>query len=509
MNPYTSLVLLCTLAATAVLAADEAGPPEAAPENPPTPVLARALESLQRPLILEALETPVGTPLDEEAERVRLTNLPAVRIPVQEASLGSAVTLIAAAAGMNFIAPPPDEFPESVSIFVTASPWGLLETLSRQYGFTMTYGGGVWVFVREAAGALSGTTYPLRHTNLDTFEASQNSLSVMPQAGAEGGGAGAGSAGGTVFTSRTDRIVRDVRDLLGMAAVGTEASAGQATGGSRVVHLPETNSILVIATRAQHEHVRAYLAQIDRPARQVRIEARFVETSRDPREVIGVDPSGFQPNLRLSDLSSTVDLNRIGSVRLPGQAVLSADSVSLQLNALRTDERSRIVNEPTVTTMDNREVCLSVGTEEPFASATLTGTGEAGVALGTSQSSVAFRRIGTTMNVLPTVFEGEAGGRPMVRLAVQVEVGSLAGFRRIAGSDVPRVQSQRYTFTVIVAEGETLAFGGLAGVAEVSGERSVPGLSRIPVAGALFRSRSKQDMQRNLIAYITPRVVAP
>lgn len=495
--------------------------------------LARALDSLARPLVLEPSPVEAAV-LNEEAELERLEHLPAVRIPVQEAALGSAVNLVAAAAGMNFIAPPPEEFPETVSLFVTGNPWHLLRKLSTQYRFTMSYGGGVWLFRREAAGALVGVTYELRHGNLDTYEATQNSVSSVGSSGETGDSGGGSVGGGLVFTPKSDRIVADLRELLGIPQGGTEAivvsgaakqvepvaeaapipvpaRAGGAgappADGARVVHLPDSNTLLVVATRSQHEYVRAYLDSLDRPARQVRIEARFVETSHDPSLVLGIDPSGFQPKLSLSELTSRVDLNRLGSLRLPQQALLSADTVALQLNALRTDERSSIVNQPTVTTSENREVYLSVGTEEPFAASSLTNTSASSAALGTSQSSVAFRRVGTTINLIPTVFPGTPGARPLIRLTVQIEVGALAGFRRINDSDVPRVQSQRYCFTVMVPAGETLAFGGLSGASETTGERGVPGLSRIPLAGALFRSRSRTASQRNLVAYITPSLV--
>jgi type II secretory pathway component GspD/PulD (secretin) len=262
----------------------------------------------------------------------------------------------------------------------------------------------------------------------------------------------------------------------------------------------------VVATRAQHEQVRLYLAGVDKPARQVRIEARFVETGHDPRFVIGLDPTNLQPNLSLGELAAQWNLNDLGAARLPTEAVFSAETLSLQLRALKSDDSSRVINQPSVTTSENREVYLSVGTEEPFASASLTATGAGDALAGATQTAVAFRRIGTSINVVPTVFE-TTDGRLAVRLAVQVEVGSLAGFRRVGDSDVPRVQSQRYLFTVVVPDGQTLAFGGLSGAGEQSGERALPLLGDLPLAGALFRSRSRSSSQRNLVAYITPRVL--
>ena len=286
---------------------------------------------------------------------------------------------------------------------------------------------------------------------------------------------------------------------------GTGQSSGQKTTANdgKVLYLPDANALYVTATRRQHEHIGEYLRIVDKPVRQIRIEARFFETTHDPKFVLGIDPSGYQPNISLSNISTKVDLGRLGATPWPDKVLLSADTLRFQIQALQTDERSKLVNNPTVVVANNREAYFSVGDEEPFVSANSISNGAADGGFGTTQAHVTIRRIGTTINLVPTLFEGAPGDVPRIRLSVRIEVGVLKGFRQLNSVAVPVVSSQKYEYTVFLKAGETLAFGGLAGATESESVKKVPLAGDIPLLGHVFRSRSKQSTQRNLVAYLS------
>lgn len=473
-------------------------------------------------------DVSLNTAAEEVAERARLESLPPASIPVQDASLASAISLVATAAGMNFIAPAPEEFPESVTLSTRISPWGLLQLLSQRYRFTLRFHSGVWVFDREGEHSLVSRTYQLRNTNLDSYKSSQNSFNLLGSR-QSGGTEEIQSAGGLVFTPQTQKIIDDLRELVGQSAskggaVGN-AQAGlspeeqstrrvslpSAGGGlgrgtgveGRVLYLPDSNALYITATRVQHSHVEEYLRVVDRPVRQIRIEAKFFETTHDPKLVLGMDPSGYQPNISMSNLVTRIDLNRVGATRLPEKVLLGAEAMSFQIRALSTDDRTKLVNNPSVVVANNREAYFSVGDEEPFVSSNNISNGAADGGFGTTQAHVAIRRIGTTINIVPTYFEGAPGDAPRIRLSVRIEVGVLKGFRRLNNTDVPVVSSQKYEYTVFLRAGETLAFGGLSGSTETESVRKVPLAGDIPLLGHVFKSRTKQNTQRNLVAYLS------
>jgi general secretion pathway protein D len=160
-----------------------------------------------------------------------------------------------------------------------------------------------------------------------------------------------------------------------------------------------------------------------------------------------------------------------------------------------------------VVVANNREAYFSVGDEEPFVSSNSISPGALDGGFGSTQAHVAIRRIGTSVNLVPTLFPGEEGAVPRIRIAVRIEVGVLKGFRKLNTVDVPVVSSQKYEYTVYLKAGETLAFGGLSGMVESDSVRKLPLAGDVPVLGALFRSREKRASQRNLVAYLTASVV--
>ncbi len=475
------------------------------------------------PVVLAAADPTGSDVLNEAAEVSRLERLPPVAIPVQDDTLAGAITTIATASGMNFIAPAADEFPERVTLTTKVSPWRLLNRLSDRYRFTMAYRDGIWEFNREAVGALIARVYYLKNTNLDVYKTSQNSFSTIGSIASASTTSG-GDDGGMVFSAQTQKIIDDIRDLIGLPSgriasdekttadekrpvQGKMAESTSEPGKStaKVIYLPDTNALYVACTRSQHELVAGYIRLVDQPPRQVRIEARFFETTWDPKAVLGINPENFQPRVSLTNIAGNVDLSRLTNEGM--RAVLSVSDLSLQMNALRSDASSRLVQNPTVVTANNKEVYFSVGDEEPFVSSNNIYPGVPNGGFGATTASVSIRRIGTSVNIVPTVFDGEHGGNPRIRLVVRIEVGALKGFRPVNTINIPVVTSQKYEYTTYVDNNQALAFGGLSGIGETEGVTKVPVAGDVPVIGYLFKSKTREVHQRNLVAYIIAHVV--
>lgn len=491
----------------------------------PATVLGDKIASIGADAIVLAASDPNASEVTTEASEVaRLERLPAIPIPVQDDTLSSAITTIATASGMNFIAPASDEFPERVTLTTKVNPWRLLHRLGDRYRFTMTYRDGIWEFNREAVSSLVAKVYFLKHTNLDVYKTSQNAFSSIGAISNASSGGTAAAEGGMVFSAQTQKIIDDIRDLIGLPATRladskasdetekrpVQGKAGETTNepgksSAKVIYIPDSNALYVACTRNQHDLVAGYLKIIDQPPRQVHIEARFFETTWDPKTILGINPQNFQPRLSLSNIQSQIDLSKFTSEA--EKALLTMDEVSLQVNALRSDSKSRLVQNPTVVTANNREVYFSVGDEEPFVSSNNIYPGVPNGGFGATTANVSIRRIGTSVNVVPTIFEGESGGKRRIRLVVRIEVGALKGFRQVNTINIPVVSSQKYEYTTYVDDNQALAFGGLSGIGETDGVTKVPLAGDVPVVGYLFKSKSREVHQRNLVAYIIARIV--
>jgi len=465
---------------------------------------------------------------DEAREIARLEGLPTVKIPIQATTLAGAINIIAGNAGMNLIAPDQTDFTDEVALTTMSNPWKLLQLLSERYRFSMRYQSGVWLFSRESAGALIAKTYVLKHTNLDTMQSSGGQSGMNDTASTSDSSRTSGQGFNMVYKVESKQVIDDIRQLIGLPPLASQTvivkngdarlpiDDGRASAGTpkkeesvqRVIYLRDTNALYVVAFRSQHEHIAEYIRQLDQAPVQIRIEARFFATSNDPSKIIGLDPSEFQPKVSLDNLTTGVDLNHVRATRMPNSAVLSSSALSLQLNALEKDSKTEQVQNPWIVTTNNHEALFSVGSEEPFLDSSTMSPGAVDGGLGSTTNRISVKRVGTAVNVVPTLFVGEPGQKPKIRLTVKLEIGRITGYRQVTSQvNYPIVDSQKYEYTVYIEEGQSLAFGGLSGLSTSKNESRVPVLSRIPVLGRIFKSTNTQDSQRKLIGYIIPTIV--
>jgi type II secretory pathway component GspD/PulD (secretin) len=487
----------------------------------------------QQPSAPAAAATSTNPEASEAKEIARLDSLPAVQIPVEDATLASAIKIVAQSAGMNFIAPATEDFSETISLNATINPWRLLQLMADRYRFNIQYRGGLWLFSRESAGALIAKTYQFRHANLDSVTSQSGQGDSMNSNSDPETGRALGQGFDLVYKIDSKQVVEDVRELVGLPPLASQTmvavdgklptdrtsvpailSENKSTDkGQKVLYLPKTNALYVVCYRSQHEHIAEYVRQVDQPPVQIRIEARFFSTSSDPETILGIDYSNAQPNLSLSDANSQAGGNQIALQKLtdkrwPPQAILSSSALSLQLNALEKDSKSEKIENPFVVTTSNHEALFSVGQEEPFLDSSTLSPGAVDGGLGSTTNRISVKRIGTAVNVVPTYFAGEPGEKPKIRLVIKIELGRLSGFRQVTPQVLyPIVDSQKYEFTATVEEGQALAFGGLTGLSSSSDDNRVPVLGRIPLLGGLFKHTDKKGEQQNLIGYLIPSIV--
>jgi len=493
------------------------------------------VELSRQPIAGHAVQAPSGAPeMDEAREIARLESLPAVQIPIEDATLASAIKIVAQSAGMNHIAPTQEDFGETISMSATINPWRLLQLMADRYRFAMNYQNGMWLFSRESAGALIAKTYEFKHANLDNVTAEKGGIETMgtTSGNAQSGGNSQGQGFSLIYKIDSKQVLEDVRELIGLPPLASQtviAVDGKlpdeksvqhtlrvprgAEKDQKVLYLPKTNSLYVVCYRSQHEHVAEYVKQADQAPIQIRIEARFFATSSDPQKILGIDFSDAQPKISLSDRNvapneNGISLQRLTDKRWPPQAILSSSALSLQLNALERDAKSEKIENPFLVTTSNHEALFSVGQEEPFLDSSTLSPGAVDGGLGSTTNRISVKRIGTAVNVVPTYFKGAAGEKPKIRLVVKMELGRLSGFRQVTPQvTYPIVDSQKYEFTATIEEGQALAFGGLTGLSATKNDTRVPLLGKVPIIGGLFRHTDQANQQRNMIGYIIPSIV--
>jgi len=168
--------------------------------------------------------------------------------------------------------------------------------------------------------------------------------------------------------------------------------------------------------------------------------------------------------------------------RLPAGLLLN-----LELTALETDNRGKVVSSPRVTTANQQKAKIASGTEIPYLEASSSGA-----------ATVSFKEAVLSLEVTPQITPDD---KIIMDLDVQKEsVGTI-----FAG--VPSIDTQNIQTQVLVANGETAVLGGIYEQEESNQVEKVPFFGDIPILGNAFKTRTRTDNKSELLIFITPKIM--
>jgi type IV pilus assembly protein PilQ len=197
----------------------------------------------------------------------------------------------------------------------------------------------------------------------------------------------------------------------------------------------------------------------------------------------------------LTTLLNTGDTARVAT------AVFSASDFNMIVSALKTQNNTKIVSNPTVVTLNNTEASLNIGEEFPIPSYTY--NSERG---SFEVSGFTYKPIGVILKVTPQV-----NGRGVIKLTIEPEVSQRNGsssFGGAGGASIPIIATRKAKTQVSLKDGYTMGIGGLITSTQDHGGSKVPVLGSIPVLGRLFSSKSVNDTVSNLLIFITAKTVS-
>ncbi|MDP6529296.1 MAG: secretin N-terminal domain-containing protein [Gemmatimonadota bacterium] len=253
-----------------------------------------------------------------------------------------------------------------------------------------------------------------------------------------------------------------------------------------------TNALVVTDIFDRLTRLRELVAILDFSTPQVEIVAKLVDVdARHVRELgIKWDALGMGGgDATISGGVATSIASAAGSVNV---GLLGSDGdLSAVIDALERSNHARIISNPRITTADNREARILVGKKVPLVVAD-----EAGNAM------TELTTIGIKLVVTPHI-----NSDSRVTLDLFPEVSDLSSQATVQGGIII-VTSQAQT-RVIVRDGETAVIGGLIRLNESVSETGVPFLKDIPVLGNLFKSSNRTTEERELLIFVTPRIIEP
>ena len=274
-----------------------------------------------------------------------------------------------------------------------------------------------------------------------------------------------------------------------------------------------TNTLFIQDTDKKLAEIQEIINKTDIPVRQVMIESRLVLADEKFGKELGArfgvqsqgatgktgigigssaeqatglakggtvgSSSGLNTNLPVLGAAGTLAFSLF---RLPAGLLLN-----LELSALESDKRGKIVSSPRVTTANQQKAKIAQGTEIPYLQSSSSGA-----------TTVAFKEAVLSLEVTPQITPDD---KIIMDLEVKKEKVGQVFFT------VPSIDTQNVTTQVLVANGETAVLGGIYEETERNDVDKVPFFGDLPLIGNAFKHRTKQDDKTELLIFITPKIM--
>jgi len=274
-------------------------------------------------------------------------------------------------------------------------------------------------------------------------------------------------------------------------------AAALPNGVARIFALQSNNSLLIEATPEGYNTVKQIVKILDIAPRQVQIKVEFVTAS-----VADVDNLGINfdlvpyPGLELATKQGD---STISSAAPPTFLQYATGNIVAQLYQTLTRTRGKVVQAPLITTTNNVTATIQVNTQIPFFTTTVVSNG--GLNGGTSQGQQAnFLQLQTGLTVTPRINSDDS-----VTLNLNPQITDTTGQSAVGG--IPPTITQSVTTLRTVRSGDTMVLGGLVRKQETSSTQRIPILADLPILGNLFRTRSKQTNDQELLIFVTPTII--
>jgi type IV pilus assembly protein PilQ len=271
-----------------------------------------------------------------------------------------------------------------------------------------------------------------------------------------------------------------------------------------------TNTLLIRDTANSIEDIKRMVTILDIPVRQVVIEARMVTVKDNMNEELGIrwGATNTDGESTTSGSLAGVDTARGGSVpsltdrlnvNLPVATpagtiafqvarLANGTILDLELSAIEKENKGEVIASPRITTANQKEAYIEQGVEIPYQEAASSGA-----------TATQFRKAVLSLTVTPHITPDD---KIILDLIVTQDTVS-----EVRSGLAPAIDTQRIGTQVLVSNGETIVLGGIYQQAIISTVSKIPVLGDIPYLGGLFRTTSQLNEKKELLIFVTPRIV--
>ncbi len=306
--------------------------------------------------------------------------------------------------------------------------------------------------------------------------------------------------------------VEEFRKILRIDDGGSGSGSGNnrntllSSRGSALID-PATNTLIITDNHTVIQKFQKLIEELDVATRQVMVEARIVEAEDGFSRDIGVK-FGYQgvdgrnswgSTLSNTGYNSTTGFTNTPNVNLPVSSAtssialvrsLASGALGLELSAMQEQNKGKIISNPRVLTQDRKEAVIESGQEIPYEEATSSGA-----------TSITFKKAVLGLTVTPNI-------TPDGQIIMDIKINKDNPISCTSGGVATLCISTKNLQTqAMVEDGGTLIVGGIYQEENSNIVNKVPLLGDIPVVGNLFKSRARKEARRELLIFITPRIM--
>ncbi|MEG0233956.1 MAG: DNA uptake porin HofQ [Hafnia sp.] len=281
----------------------------------------------------------------------------------------------------------------------------------------------------------------------------------------------------------------------------TQQKSGLLSAQGSISADPRTNTILVRDFPENTRAAQAWIAELDQPVSQVQLTAHIVTINRESLNELGIRWGTTEPEDSATSDSSGFRLNQFNmGLPVEGRAFNAGFQVAriggrlleLELSALEKEDNVEIIASPHLMATNLQTASIKQGTEIPYE-----------VSSGASGStSIEFKEAVLGMEVTPRVMRN---GK--ITLMLQITQNMPGRSIKQGDGEALAIDKQEIKTQVTLNDGETVILGGIFQRQTVHGKTQVPKLGDVPLLGALFRDSTEEAKRRELVIFITPRLV--
>lgn len=428
-----------------------------------------------------------------------------ISMDFRDASLKSILKVFSEQAGLNFIASQNVQ-DRTVTLYLDNVP--LQEALNKimaanNLKYELEPGSNIFIVKEWGKPEVETITkvYYLKYTRLKSSNL-QKAIDAGPTTGASAAGGLSGMAGAAAGTTATGTTTTGGES----GDAGIEGSVRAVlTSNGKVSQDVRTNSLIITDIPSQFPVIENVIALLDVATPQVMIEVEILDVDKKT-----VDEMGVSTPQSLATLTGGSRPVRFPSFMLNGASapgamgltygLLDATVFQATLDFLTTDSKTKFLARPRILTLSDESAEIKISTNEAIGILQTTSSSQS---LGQSATQAERFETGVILKVTPQVDAINGNVNMYVQpMVAQSKTGATFGNQTFRDPEI-RTSST----TLRVKDGETIVVGGLIRTDEQQTIRKAPFFGDIPILGAMFRHKEKTTEDRELIVFITPRIV--